>query len=63
MIKKIKEIIFNTIDYNRDGQISNTEFWVAIVFIMILYSILLVSIFLMSYIQNKYFNFDEFLPF
>ena len=33
MIKKIKEILFNVVDYNRDGKISNQEAYTAILFV------------------------------
>ena len=36
MIKKIKEILFNIVDYNRDGKISNTEFYTAILIVLMM---------------------------
>ena len=53
MIKKIKEIIFNIVDYNRDGKISNTEFYTAILIVLIMYGLLILNIFVMDYLMSK----------
>tara|TARA_R100000008_G_C3558719_1_gene154742 strand:- start:73 stop:255 length:183 start_codon:yes stop_codon:yes gene_type:complete len=53
MIKKIKEILFNIVDYNRDGKISNTEFYTAILIVLIMYGLLILNIFVMDYLMSK----------
>ena len=53
MIKKIKEILFNLVDYNRDGKISNTEFYTAILIVLMMYGFLALNIFVMDYLMSK----------
>ena len=53
MIKKIKEILFNLVDYNRDGKISNQESFMAILFVFISYGFVILMIFVMDYLMTK----------
>jgi len=53
MIKKIKEILFNLVDYNRDGNISNKESFMAILVVLVMYGSVVLSVFAMDYLMTK----------
>ena len=53
MIKKIKEILFNLVDYNRDGKISNQESFMAISFVFMMYGFVVLMVFIMDYLMTK----------
>ena len=53
MIKKIKEILFNLVDYNRDGNISNKESFMAILVVFVMYGSVVLSVFAIDYLMTK----------
>ena len=53
MIKKIKEILINLVDYNRDGNISNKESFMAILVVLVMYGSVVLSVFAMDYLMTK----------